>query len=231
MIKKRKVLAVIPARGGSKRIKNKNFIDICGKPLIQYTIEAALKCEYIDKTIVSTDSEKIAYLSEMCGAEVPFIRPIELSNDYAKSIDVLMHAINFFENQGEIFDIIILLQPTSPLRNENDIKCALEFFEEKNENSLVSVSEVDISPILLRERNQDGFLYNLLQGESTIRKQDMKQYYEVNGAIYINAVSELSQETSLNDNKVGWILEKERSIDIDEMDDVVRVKRFLAKNI
>ena len=162
MIDNKKVLAIIPARGGSKGIPRKNVKAISGKPMIQYTIEAAKDCEYIDKVIVSTEDEEIADISMRAGAIVPFSRPEELATDEAKIIDVVMHAVEFYERKAEHFDIIVLLQPTSPLRNAEDVTKALEYFIRKEQKSLVSVSEVSESPIFMRSFNKENELEKIV---------------------------------------------------------------------
>ena len=188
MIDNKKVLAIIPARGGSKGIPKKNIKAVSGKPMINYTIEAAKGCQYIDKVIVSTDDEEIAEVSMKAGAIVPFLRPDELATDEAKTIDVVMHAIEFYERKAERYDIIVLLQPTSPLRNSEDIQKALEYYIRKGEKSLVSVSEVTENPVLMRQFGENTELTKLVDEDSTVRRQYMKKYYKVNGAIYINSM-------------------------------------------
>ena len=150
MYKNKKFLAIIPARGGSKSIPNKNIMSICGKPLIAYTIEAAKQSKYIDEIIVSTDSDIIKMVAQQYGAKVPFLRPKELSNDTAKSIDVVMHVIDFYKENNISFDYVILLQPTSPLRTFKHLDDAIEKLIESNSTSLVSVCEADENPVLMR---------------------------------------------------------------------------------
>lgn len=229
MIEKKKVLAIIPARGGSKGIPKKNIKAVSGKPMINYTIEAAKECEYIDKVIVSTDDEEIAEISMRAGAIVPFLRPDELATDEAKTIDVVMHAIEFYERKAERYDIIVLLQPTSPLRTSEDIGKALEYYMRKGEKSLMSVSEVADHPLLIRQFGENNELIKMLEEDSTVRRQDMKKYYKVNGAIYINSMSELNETTSFNDNIMGYVLPKEHSIDVDEPEDIVVAEYYLSK--
>ncbi len=229
MIEDKKILAIIPARGGSKGIPRKNVKPLCGKPMINYTIEAAKECRYIDKVIVSTDDEEIADISMRAGAIVPFNRPEELATDDAKTIDVVLHAIEFYEQKAEHYDIIMVLQPTSPLRTSEDIKRAVEYFIRKGGKSLVSVSEVTEHPILMRQFGEKNKLVNLLDESSTVKRQDMKRYYRVNGAIYINSVNDLNENTSLNDNEMGYVLPKDHSVDIDEPEDVVLAEYYLSQ--
>lgn len=231
MINELKILALIPARGGSKGIKNKNIISICGKPLIAYSIEAAKKSKYIDRILVSTDCSKIASVAKRYGAEPPFLRPSELAQDQSKSIEVIMHAIKYLENQGEVYDALVLLQPTQPLRTSGDIDMALETFISSGKKPLASVSEVDDHPLLIRSIDNKGMLQPLLSEKSSVRRQDMMHYYRVNGCIYINCVEELSMDSSLNDNIIPYVIPKERSVDIDELQDVALVKYYMTQNL
>lgn len=230
MIEKNKIVALIPARGGSKGIKNKNIIDLCGKPLISYTIQAALESKYIDKVIVSTDSQEIADVAIKHGAEVPFLRPGELASDTSKTIDAVMHAVGELEKRKEEYDILILLQATQPLRTADDIDSAIELFIKNKGQSLVSVSPVEDNPILIRTIDNLGRMNSILPMKSTCRRQDMPLYYRVNGCIYINLISELDLNTSFNDNKIPYIMPKERSVDIDEIKDLLIAQYYISRN-
>jgi len=227
MYKGKKILSIIPARGGSKGIKKKNIIELNGKPLISYTIESSLLSSYIDRTIVSTDSIEIANVSLECGASVPFMRPSELATDEAKTIDVVLHTIETLKSKGEEYDIMVLLQPTQPLRTWIDIDKSIELFFKKNLKGLVSVSIVDDHPILMRTIGDNGELCSLLGENSTCRRQDMKLYYKVNGCIYINSINEIKKDTSFNDNSVGFVMEQSHSVDIDELKDLAVAEYFL----
>ena len=137
MYKNKRILALIPARGGSKGIKDKNIIELCGKPLIAYSIDAAKNSKYIDDILVSTDSEKIAEVAKKYGARVPFLRPYELATDTSTTLDVVLHAIDYVNKEEKKYDTLILLQPTAPLRKTEDIDSAIEkffLFEEKSNN-------------------------------------------------------------------------------------------------
>lgn len=231
MINNLKVLALIPARGGSKGIKDKNIYDINGKPLIAYSIIAAQNSKYVDDVVITTDSEKIKEVAESFGANVPFLRPVELASDNSKTIDAVVHATNTLKELERDYDILLLLQPTCPLRTTEDIDNSLELFVSKGCTALVSVNKVKEHPILMRKINEDGMMDNLLNLPSTIRRQDMPPIYKVNGSIYINLVKELSNDTSLNDNPLAYITEDEHSVDIDDLDDIERVKNILRKNV
>lgn len=224
MYEGKRILAFIPARGGSKGIPHKNITPLAGKPLIQYTIDAAKQSRYIDYVLVSTDDEEIAAVARQCGAEVPFLRPPELAADTAKTIDAVLHAIGTLREAGETFDSLVLLQPTSPLRTAEDIDKAVETFYQNNRRPVVSVSEVIDHPILIRtiEQTPEGErLKPLLEGSSTVRRQDMPPFYRVNGSIYINPVEEIRRTTSFNDNPVPYVTAKDSSIDIDDPADLV----------
>lgn len=216
-----KILSVIPARYGSKGIKEKNIVNLNGKPLIAYTIEESLKSKFINKTIVSTDSQLIADISRKYGADVPFLRPKNLALDTSKTIDVLIHAINELESLGEKYDYLLTLQPTQPLRKSYHIDESIKFLIDSGEDSLISVSRVNDHPILIRKVSENGKVTNLLNCSSTCRRQDLSDYYRVNGAIYINKINEnLNLNTSLNDNKLAYIMDKKYDIDIDDMLDL-----------
>ncbi len=224
----KKIMAVIPARKGSKGIKDKNIKILKGKPLIAYSIEAGLNSKYIDKVIVSTDGEEIANIAKTYGAEVPFLRPKNLSTDTAKTIDAVVHCIDELKKRGEIYDYIVLLQPTQPLRQSWHIDEAIELIFERNEDALVSVSEVRDNPILIRSIDENGYTKNLLKECSTRRRQDFDIYYRVNGAIYINKINEsFNKSTSLNDNKLAYIMDSSYDVDIDDLNDFKIAELFI----
>ena len=227
MINNMRILAIVPARGGSKGIKDKNIKEIEGRPLIEYTIEAAKRCEYIDEIVVSTDSEKIAKVAKKAGAKVPFLRPDELASDTARTIDVVLFTIEQLKLIGQEYDIVVLLQPTSPLRDEDDICGAIEKYVSCNMKSLVSVSEVSESPILMRQIVDETHMEKLLNINSTIRRQDMAKYYMVNGSIYINKIEELNSDTSFNDNVIPYVMDRSHSVDIDDYVDIEVMKYYV----
>ncbi|MFR4161244.1 MAG: cytidylyltransferase domain-containing protein [Paraclostridium sordellii] len=230
-MKKSKVLAIIPARAGSKGIKDKNIIDLNGKPLIAHSIEAGLKSKHINKVVVSTDGEKIAKVAKDYGAEVPFLRPKHLATDTAKTIDCVIHCIEELKKNGEEYDYVVLLQPTQPLRQPWHIDEAFELIIKRNEDSLVSISKVKDHPVLMRTIDKNGYAINLLEGSSTKRRQEFPDFYKVNGAIYINKINEnLNYDTSFNDNKLVYIMDEQYGVDIDDMLDV-EIAKLLIKNL
>lgn len=222
MINGKKVLAFVPARGGSKGIKGKNIYPIDGLPLICYTLRAGRESKYIDMILVSTDDDNIADAAKKENAAV-IRRPEELSSDTSKTIDAVIHALKLYPD----YQIFVLLQPTSPLRTSKNIDEAIELFEKKNEESLCSVSPVSDSPLLIRTIDENSNLIKLLDTDSTVRRQDMKPYYRVNGAIYIKLVSQITSSTSFNDSEIGYIMPKDSSVDIDELSDILYAECLL----
>ena len=226
MYKGKRIIGLIPARGGSKGIPRKNIVDLCGKPLIAYTITAGLNSKYIDYLMVSTDDREIADVSSTCGAEVPFLRPPELATDTSKTIEVVIHAIEKLKTKGMAFDTLVLLQPTQPLRTSEDIDGAIEKYAEEHWNPLASVSLVDDHPLLIRSIIGER-LVSLINTSSTCRRQDMPAYYRINGCIYINEISSLTVETSFNDNPVPFVMDRSHSVDIDEKFDLIMAEYII----
>lgn len=228
MYKNKKIVAIIPARKGSKGVKDKNTKSLMGIPLVVHTIQQVKKANLIDKVIVSTDSEEIFTIAKEYGAEIKGLRPEELSNDTAILYYVLKHEIINHSLDKEGFDIIVLLQPTSPLRQSWMIDDALINFVNKDLLSAVSVSEVWEHPILMRTINQEGNLESLLDINSTVRKQDLPKFYRVNGMIYINRIVDIiNNYVSFNDNISPIIISKEYDIDIDTIDDFEEAEKRL----
>ncbi|WLR41583.1 acylneuraminate cytidylyltransferase family protein [Bacillus carboniphilus] len=228
MYNNKKFLAIIPARGGSKGIPRKNLADVKGAPLISYSIEEALKSKYLDSVIVSTEDQEIAEVSTQLGAEIPFLRPNEFASDTAKTIEVLVYTVNKLEESGRNYDYLVLLQPTQPLRKSWHIDEAIEQIVNSSYSDLVSVSKVDDHPILVRKISDDGSVINLLDVNSSVRRQDFPDFYKVNGAIYINKIDDqFGLQSSLNDNKLAYIMSKEYDLDIDEPLDLEILKLMI----
>lgn len=216
-MEKKNVIAIIPARKGSKRLKNKNLLKLNGKPLIQWTIDESKKAKSIDELIVSTDSELVMTISEENGVDVPFLRPDEFSNDSATSIDVIFHALEFFKNKGVTFRHCMLLQPTSPLRSYQDIEEAFRLID-GNTLSVVSVCEVEHSPIWSNTLPEDMSMKDFIPEEAkNKRSQDLPKHYRLNGAIYVANVDYLYANNGfIGSNTKAFLMPKERSIDIDD---------------
>lgn len=212
----KKTLYIIPARGGSKGVPNKNIKILAGKPLIYYTIKAALEVADSSDICVSTDSIEIKKVAEDNGVFVPFLRPDSLATDFASSEDVILHALEFYKNIGVNYDYVVMLQPTSPLREGRHIKEAIYLIKEGVE-LIVSVKETDSNPyyVLFEEDNQ-GVLKKAKEGVFT-RRQDCPIVYELNGAIYIIKVDKLLKKGYQNLKKVKYLMSAEHSIDIDNL--------------
>ena len=226
MYKGNKILAVVPARGGSKSIYKKNITPVNGKELIVFTLDTAKGSKYIDEIVVSTDSEEIAQVVRREGVRV-LPRPAELAQDTSKTIDVLMHVIETLAEEG--YDYLVLLQPTQPLKLPEHIDSAIEQLIDNHYSSLVSVFPADNHPLLLRTMDEDKRLKPLLNTSSTVRRQDFKKYYVVNGTIYINRIKDLTLDTSLNDNEYGFEMSSEFNLDIDEPDDLKKFESMLQR--
>ncbi len=226
-------LAIITARAGSKRLLNKNSLDLAGKPLIAWTIDAAKKTKYISEVVVSTDSLEIKKTAEEFRATVPFMRPEHLSNDTASSFDVVEHCIEFYQTQlNQSFDYIILLQPTSPLRTSADIENAIQLLNEKNADAVVSVCETEHSPLWSNTIDATLSLEHFLRDEvKNKRSQDLPTYYRLNGAIYICKTEELLKQKTffLKQKCFAYIMDKENSVDIDTALDL-KMAEFLIDN-
>lgn len=230
MYKDKKILAIIPARGGSKGIPKKNIIDLLGKPLLYYSIKSAKKSKYIDKVIVSTNDLEIAEVAKKLGTDVPFLRPEDISGDKSKSIDAFIHAIKELEKLEEKYDYVLLLQNTSPLRQSWHIDEAIEKLIESGERSLVSVSEVTEHPCIMRTLNEKNETINLMDMSGDVRRQDFPPIYIVNGAIYIQKNDKyLNLDTNLNGGKLAYVMAREYSVDIDEYLDLDIATHYLKK--
>ena len=213
-----KNIAIIPARSGSKGLENKNIKLLKGKPLIWYSIKAALDSGCFDVVMVSTDSIEYAEIAEKSGASVPFLRSKETSTDEASSWDVVKEVLDKYKENGMLFDNVMLLQPTSPLRKAEDIVGAFNLFEENKADGVVGVCEMDHSPlwsnILPEDNNLAGFIRDEVSRDSG--RQSLPTYYRINGAIYL---SKINYETMIFDlyNSKGYAykMPQERSVDID----------------
>ncbi len=215
-----KILAVIPARGGSKGIKYKNIQHINNMPMIGHTIKASKQSKLITRTIVSTDDEEIATISKKYLAEVPFLRPEKLANDCAKSISVALHALNACSKKyNEEYDYFVLLQPTSPFRESTHIDCAIQLLIDDNDaDSLISVKEVsnECNPHYIYKISNNNYCEPLIESKEILRRQELPKNYVRNGAIYIVKVQYLKEHESLiSDKNLAYEMDDESSINID----------------
>jgi len=218
MFNNKKVLAVIPARAGSKRLPGKNILDFSGKPLISWTIEAGLKSKYVDKVIVSTDDDSIARIAKDYGASVPFMRPDELAADDSSTFDVLEHVIETLRENGDSYDYVVLLQATSPLRSAQHLDDAFETMNKKKAVGVISVCLVDHPIEWCNTLPKDGSMNNFIRPEyRNIRSQDFEKRYCLNGAIYISLIENLVINKSffIGAGIASYVMNREVSIDID----------------
>ena len=224
-----KILGIIPARGGSKGIVGKNIKILNGKPLIGYTIEQAQKSKLLNKFIVSTDEQEIANVAINFHAEVPFLRPKEISDSKSTSLELIIHVINFFENKGEFFDSICLLQPTSPFRPENTIDLAIKTFIDSDKDSLISIREVPshYNPYWTFF-DDGGCLVKSIPGKIITRRQDLPLAFHRDGAIYISKVEYIKKNQSiLSEDVVGFKIDSPQLINIDNLDDWEVAEKFI----
>lgn len=212
-----KRIAIIPARSGSKGLKDKNIKELNGKPLIAYSIEAALHSEMFDKIFVSTDSQKYADIAIQYGADASFLRSEVNSGDSVGSWDVIREVIEHLEKLGEKYDEIMLLQATSPLRISEDIINAIELLHKKDAAAVVSLTECDHSPIWCNTLPEDNCMDQFDREEyKDLPRQMLPIYYRYNGAIYLVTAEELkNKEHMLEKNCYAYIMPQNRSIDID----------------
>ena len=215
MIAGKSVLAIIPARGGSKGVPRKNIREVGGKPLIAWTIEEAKKSQYIDRLILSSEDAEIIAVAMQWGCEVPFARPLELAKDNTPGIEPIIHAL---ETLQEKYDYVVLLQPTSPLRTVGDIDNCLEFIITQGSMSCVSVTEPDKSPYWMYNMAGNGHVLEPLlpQDKEAARRQELPVVYALNGAVYVNSCQQLIRDSKfVGEGTIGYVMPKERSIDID----------------
>ena len=215
-------VAIIPARGGSKRLPGKNMMLIAGKPLIGWTIEAAIESGVFARVVVSTDSWEIAVLAAQFGAEVPFMRPDELTQDDTPTVDVMIHAVKELRKDDSTWTHIACLQPTSPLRTAQNIREAVKQLEEKQADAIVSVCKSEHSPLwsntLPENLSLDGFIPQNIQKTPS---QQLPAYYRLNGALYFCNIRRMLEERTLflNSGAYAYVMSRKDSIDIDDQVD------------
>ena len=206
------LLALIPARGGSKGIPRKNILDFCGKPLLQWSIDAALVAPSVDQVVVSTDDPEIAELALAGGAEVPFLRPAELASDTASGIQPVLHALDLLPHVSDV----LLLQPTSPLRISSDIESIIALRQQMFSESAVSLTNNAKHPSWSFSLRNNQTIERVFMSDSVHCRQQLPPTYLVNGALYLASREFLLREkTFITDDTVGYIMPLERSVDID----------------
>jgi CMP-N,N'-diacetyllegionaminic acid synthase len=227
----KKVLCIIPARSGSKAIPQKNIKLLCGKPLIAYSIEQSLKIDSIDRVIVSTDDEEIAQIAKNFGAEAPFIRPSHLAQDESSTMDVLLHTIDWHQNnENQSYDIILLLHANAPLRNLEDIQKCIEILVDQNADNVFSVTPASNNPYFNMVEIKDNNNVSLINEGNFSSRQSAPHVYDMNSSIYTWWKDKLVEKKSIFLPKTRiHIMPRERSIDIDEPLDF-RIAEMLMKD-
>ncbi|MCO6494385.1 MAG: acylneuraminate cytidylyltransferase family protein [Bacteroidetes bacterium] len=226
-----KVLGIIPARGGSKGVPRKNIKLLGGKPLIAYTLDAVLKSNILHH-VVSTDDEEIAEISKNFGGNVPFIRPPEIATDTASSLDVAIHALNMMEHINNIkYDAIMLLQPTTPFRNENDINQSIIIMDDSDADSVISVVDVGGTHPARMKFVRDGYLIDpdFVEEREGQNRQELEPMYIRNGGIYLSKKNVLMSGSFKGKNSKAYIMPEERSVNIDTFTDFEYAEWILSK--
>ncbi len=208
------VLAIVPARGGSKGLPNKNLIALGGRPLLHHTVAAALASGVVERVLISTDSPAIAESARAAGAEAPFVRPADLSQDDTPTIPVLLHALAWLEERGQRPSWVMCLQPTSPLRSPDDIRGALALAREREADAVVSVTPAHPHPAWSKAIDSSGRLTDLFASAShDTRRQDLPPAFVLNGAIYLSRSEALVERRSFyGEQTYAWVMPPERSI-------------------
>ena len=228
-----KNIAVIPARSGSKGLPDKNIRPVNGKPLLAYTIEAALESGCFDTVHVSTDSERYAEIARRYGADVPFLRSAALATDTASTWDAVREVLARYDELSKRFDTMMLMQPTTPLRTGEDVKAAYALFQKKQAKSVIAVCEVDHSPLWCDTIPDSGSMKGFGRKDlAWVNRQDLRPYYRVNGAIYLLSVNGINippDDEIYEDNCYALFMDRKKSVDVDSEDDLALVEFLLAR--
>lgn len=228
MIGGRRVLALIPARGGSKGLPGKNILPVAARPLLAYTVDAGRGSRFVDRLVLSSDDDAIIAAARNCGCEVPFRRPHALASDTATAVDVVLHALD----QLPGFEVVVLLQPTSPLRNASDVDEACRLFESSGAPACVSVCPAEQSPYWMYRLGTNDILEPILETPSGVtRRQDLPPVFVLNGAIYV-ADSDWLRKTGtfVTRDTVGYVMPASRSIDIDTAEDFASFRKAINED-
>ena len=235
MINDKRVLAIIPARGGSKGLPGKNIKELCGKPLIAWSIEQALKSKYIDNVFVSTDSGDVAKIAQEFSANVPFLRPAELAVDDSPTSDAILHVLGQLSMSGESYDYVALLEPTSPLRKSNDIDAAISMIVQNTDaDCLVSVGEVHMEhPMIVKKIDKKGFVASYISNIAKIhRRQQADKSYFPYGVIYISKVPEFKKrQTFYTEKTIPYYIARWQNYEIDDELDFAIVAQIMKINM
>lgn len=233
MYNNKKILAIIPARGGSKGLPDKNIKPLCGKPLIGWSIEQAKLSKYIDDIFVTTDSEKIANTAKEFGIDIPFLRPAELANDTSSSIDVVEHVLSHYERKNLFFNYIVLLEPTSPLRKKNDLDTAIQLaVENETADGIISLGEVHMEhPMIVKKVSENGKISPYIDHVKKIsqRQQEDKAYFPY-GVIYMIKTDIFKKERAFYTNNIlPYYIERWQNYEVDDIYDFIAIEAILKK--
>lgn len=235
MIDGKRVLALVPARSGSKGLPMKNVRMLHGKPLLSWPIDAARHSRYVDRVVASTDSEEYAKLAEIAGAEIPFLRPVEFSIDTAPSIAFILHALDTLDAAGDEYDYLVLLEPTSPLTEASDIDAALETLvaHRANADAIVSVAElVSTHPAFAVSLNKEGLMHPYASKTfgQLPRRQDIEPLYSLDGSLYISSIKALrSQRGFCHERTLSHVMPHYKSFEVDDLVDFICIEAILAQ--
>lgn len=230
MFKDKNILAIIPARGGSKGLPGKNIKPLLGKPLIGWTIEQAKQSKYIDEIFISTDSQEIADVVKSFGVEIPFLRPKELATDISPSSEFILHTIEYYKQQGKNFDYILLLEPTSPLRDVADIDIATErLINNAKAKSIVGVCKVEAAhPSFLAKISKEELLIPFSKELKTLRRQDINDVYFFEGSLYISDLTTYeNRKTFYHELTLPYVVSKYKSFEIDDILDFHIIEKIM----
>lgn len=234
MYKGKKILAIIPARGGSKGLPGKNIRPLCGKSLIGWSIEHAQRSKYIDDIFISTDSTEIASVAESCGIEVPELRPTELAADTVPSSEFIVYTINHLAEKGKKFDYIILLEPTSPLRDVEDVDKSIEILIDNSKaEAIVSVCKAeDIHPAFMVMISEQGTLQGYDSDMKALRRQDLPDVFFFEGTIYVSKVeSFLKRKAFYHEKTLPYIVPKWKSFEVDDIIDFTIIETLMKMKL
>ena len=228
-----KILAIIPARGGSVRLPGKNIRVLGDKPLIEWSIDVARKVSSIDKIFVSTDCDDIANVCRRAGLDIPILRPKSLASDNSSTIDGVKHAIEYLKGRGEIYDFVLLLQPTSPLRSADHVRKAIDIVSSKKADAVISVCKCEHSPLWTNSLPSDFSMTNFLDVKfKNMRSQELPVYYRLNGAIFLVNINRLYEEETflLSSNSYGIEMDAMASVDIDHEIDFLLAETIIKQS-
>lgn len=237
MIGDHRVLAIVPARSGSKGLPGKNVRPLHGKPLLAWPISAATGSRYVDRTIISTDDADYARIAVEHGAEAPFLRPAELAVDTAPSIGFILHALDWLEASGETFGYVVLLEPTSPLTEPSDVDAALEQLtgREAQADAIVGIAPMETThPAFAVRRGNNGAIWPLMSENfgNLPRRQDLEPIFALDGSLYISTPAALRREHSFTHGRtLGYVTDRIKAFEVDDLADFICIEALMAHRI